>query len=352
MGSLQRRLYYAISILVAMMIFPEVAASQNPQDFNSGLTPYQGFHGGDIDSINMASGNLNLHIPLISFPQRGGALRLNFAINYNSTVVKRTYHCCGQQGYNIWTGVTGNPVSVQVADDQYYGPLIHSVPDGQLLYNYYTVQSPDGTQHLMGYTTGNPLTGGQTIALRSLDATGLYLSISDPSRYSTTFTVIDKSGIRYTNNSSTPKREDPNGNYITTDQNGNTIDTLGRSVPPAPTSSGSGTDPTGCQGPLPVTKAVLWALPGYGGGVYYMKFCFAPVNVIVQDDGAPGPPGDGGDGFGETRTVIQSIVLPDATTGSFGAQPRRGCLNTTTSTMAETAPASLQTETVMVRSPR
>src|ERR1039458_4555054 len=306
-----------VALVAVLPLLSCFTSAQNPQDFNSGLTPYQGFHGGDIDSINMASGNLNLHIPLISFPQRGGALRLSFAINYNSTVVKRTYHCCGQNGYNLWTGVTGNPVSIGVLDDQQYGPNLNSHVQGQIIYRYYTVKGPDGAQHMMGYTSGNPQTTGP-VALRSLDATGYYLSVTDPSNYLTTYTIIDKSGIRYTNNSSfTQKREDPNGNYITLDQYGNYTDTLGRSLSRAPIISDSGTDTTGCQGPLQVTKAVLWAIPGYGGGTYYMKFCFASVHVIIQDDGAPGP-GGGSDGFGESATVIQSIVLPDAETGSFG----------------------------------
>jgi hypothetical protein len=71
-----------LAVVVALV---PVAIAQTTSDFTSGLTPYQAYHGGDIDSVNMATGSPNLHIPLISFPQRGGRLGLTFALNYNST---------------------------------------------------------------------------------------------------------------------------------------------------------------------------------------------------------------------------------------------------------------------------
>jgi hypothetical protein len=312
MSSLHKRISYAISILLAMMIFPGVAAAQNPQDFNSGLTPYQGFHGGDIDSINMANGNVNLRIPLISFPQRGGALRLNFVLNYNSTVVKKLRHGTGGNYTYLWGPVGGNAFSPAVLDDQTFLKLAYtgvcSPSDcrvGSTHYHYYSVSESDGAQHVMGYTQGNPTTTGP-VALRSLDLTGL--SLSNPPSGSN-YTITDKSGTRYTGvYPFTTKREDSNGNYIT--YTSTYIDTVGRSfaIPPTPTTT-SNTDSSYCQGPLPITKAVLWQVPGKGSGAYNIKFCFAVIHVYIYND-------DGD--YGTSPTVLQSIILPDATTGSLG----------------------------------
>jgi hypothetical protein len=85
------RVLFQSIVLVGLFVFlPGFAFGQTPvPDFNSGFTPFQAYHGGDLDSIDPAHGNLNLHIPLISFPQRGSRLKLNFAINYNSAMVKR-----------------------------------------------------------------------------------------------------------------------------------------------------------------------------------------------------------------------------------------------------------------------
>src|SRR5260221_4112820 len=47
--------------------------------------PFRTYHGGDIDSINLSNGKLNIDIPLISYPQRGGKLNLGFALHYENT---------------------------------------------------------------------------------------------------------------------------------------------------------------------------------------------------------------------------------------------------------------------------
>src|SRR5260221_7454964 len=47
--------------------------------------PFRTYHGGDIDSINLSNGKLNIDIPLISYPQRGGKLNLGVALHYENT---------------------------------------------------------------------------------------------------------------------------------------------------------------------------------------------------------------------------------------------------------------------------
>jgi hypothetical protein len=49
----------------------------------TGEQPYQSYHGGDIDSINLSNGRLALNFPLLSYPQRG-SLHLSFNLMYNN----------------------------------------------------------------------------------------------------------------------------------------------------------------------------------------------------------------------------------------------------------------------------
>jgi hypothetical protein len=50
----------------------------------AGLVPNQKYHGGDIDSVNLTNGGLTVQIPLVSYPQRGGKLRLEFVLTLNT----------------------------------------------------------------------------------------------------------------------------------------------------------------------------------------------------------------------------------------------------------------------------
>jgi hypothetical protein len=53
--------------LITMTVATGVAAGQAiAPDLQPGLMPYQSYHGGDIDKINLSNGILNVQIPLIS----------------------------------------------------------------------------------------------------------------------------------------------------------------------------------------------------------------------------------------------------------------------------------------------
>ena len=49
------------------------ARAQDDPQLSAGFMPYGSFHSGEIDSVNLANGNVIFHAPLIAFPQRGGA---------------------------------------------------------------------------------------------------------------------------------------------------------------------------------------------------------------------------------------------------------------------------------------
>lgn len=60
------------------------AFAQADVNVEQGTKPYGSYMGGDIDSVSLTNGNLNLHIPLVSYPQRGGRLKLEFFLRYNN----------------------------------------------------------------------------------------------------------------------------------------------------------------------------------------------------------------------------------------------------------------------------
>lgn len=72
---------------VAVLLFAPIAAisglCQETLDMAKGLSSYAEYVPSDIDNVNPVNGNLFLKIPLVSFPQRGGKLRLNYYIYYN-----------------------------------------------------------------------------------------------------------------------------------------------------------------------------------------------------------------------------------------------------------------------------
>ena len=62
---------YALLIVVLGLLLGLPLAAQESPNLESGLKPYGTFHGGDLDSIGLFNGNLAVHIPLSSYPQRG-----------------------------------------------------------------------------------------------------------------------------------------------------------------------------------------------------------------------------------------------------------------------------------------
>jgi YD repeat-containing protein len=57
--------------------------------------PYGSYTGGAIDTVDLATGNLMLNIPLISFPQRGALPPLTFSVELNNAPYAQTGWACG-----------------------------------------------------------------------------------------------------------------------------------------------------------------------------------------------------------------------------------------------------------------
>ena len=168
-----------------------------------GMKPYGSFEGGAIDSISMTNGNLNLHLPLASYPQRGGKLDVTFSVKFDNnsyTYTPDTASACTEKPFVCGYGTFVNgPLMEIVPNVNLYASVTGTIPPSTGPYAIIT--TADGSEHEMG-----PVSGGW----RTLDATG-FLFLSNCA------TVIDRNGIRYTGatgGSLAQKIEDPNGDCL------------------------------------------------------------------------------------------------------------------------------------------
>jgi RHS repeat-associated protein len=297
------------------------AFGQDAAGTEQGLKPYGAFHGGDIDSISMVNMKLNLHIPLVSYPQRGGKLHLGFYLSYYNQIFSPNTDCippphfqCFTTYQNTYTnyltpGFGGQNTSLQVTPDFPLGQ------GGGGSGGCAGMSEGDGTNHLFGFISTNPP------VCRSMDATGFMSNNTG---------AFDKFGTQYTNVQGTGFRfQDTNGNFMTATvgSGGNSngynalvwTDTMGRSVPNAIGFGSGGPLPavnvSSCPGgPLPVAGAYAWNLPGVNGGTMTYTFCVATYSLnpnIWCGDPTNCPAG------ARPRTVIQSIVIPNNTAWKF-----------------------------------
>jgi RHS repeat-associated protein len=276
-----------------------------------GLTPYQSYNGGDIDSVSLSTGGLSIHSPLVSYPQRGGLLQETFSLMYNSKPFYIKQICVPDNGCSTYWYHGGSSGNTAVVEDQYESSpasklLVHQNPT---VYDcYFSAQDSDQAKHPLGQTAGSVIctNNSDNTTFESIDATGYHMVVDAAGN----FTITDASGIKYNlgNGVTQPTvwKEDPNGNQISRYAGGLT-DTLGRQIPTVPTFATGGSDSSSCpQGGtlLPISSASVWSPPGYNGGSLQIKFCYATVavNILAGAGGAD----SGGDA---NIAMLQSIVL-------------------------------------------
>lgn len=259
-----------------------------------GFIPYQSYHGGDVDSVNLSNGRVMIHAPLMSYPQRGGLLKEGFSLRNGSNALQVQQFCTPPPDvscvYNWNVGSMKSQLgavsaAVGVVDEQNPSAGVVQVkgnilPNGYQNYYYYgRLFTGDGASHLVGQTSGVWQTTNTSLTnatFRSIDGTGYSFGVDASGNW----TILDSSGIKYGGAS---WKEDPNGNEITFSASTNTItDTMGRNIPWMTNTTAS--DSTSCpQGGtlLPISSATVWSLPGLNGGTFQIKFCYALVTVNI-----------------------------------------------------------------------
>lgn len=314
--------------LLTALLWAITATGQTAPELEQGLKPFGSYNSGNIDVVNVFNGNLMVNVPLISYPQRGGTLKLEFALLSNNKTFAYTPTCDPSTGgcsYS-WTTNGDGGFGIGVGDTQManWSDQIVNItqnPDNPQYVTFYTLTSSDGASHdVAGVGNGY---------MRAADTSGYLFQPS-------TGVITDRSGISYGGGGH--MKEDANGNFFTLTSSSGTpptvTDTVGRVIPyingaplPSPdpnfpqwSAVGLGsptTDYTSCTGPLPIVAALSAQMPSPGGTGTY-KFCFVSLEIAtyfhVSD---PNSPGGYATEYYAWVELLQSVVLPDGTAWTF-----------------------------------
>ena len=135
----------AVHVILVGIASTQVEAQTGPSpgvDDLMGIQPYQSYHGGDVDNVNLSTGSLSAQVQLISYPQRGGLLKESFSIYYNSNPYHTVTRCPPETGCEIdWVAST-NGVGASVADDQDAPSGYNKVAAGQAYDCFFSIVTP------------------------------------------------------------------------------------------------------------------------------------------------------------------------------------------------------------------
>jgi len=362
-----------LSVFLCLFAFwsPNALRGQDLPDVAQGFQPYVAYHGGELDQINTLNGGLTIRIPLLSYPQKG-SLSLSYSVIFNSFGYQIWSSCigalphygmppqpeplpedCTQDTQLIPAGpFPDNPVPPGprvIADQALFvggisapnGPETWIDPDGYVerasppVDGRFYVISADYSEHALAATragfqstdesgylfvpSATPTFPGNA-AIQEADLTPTPLGIQAKSG-----TITDSHGLVHSGNTIT----DPDGNQMTIPLYSNTtyppavaaVDSVGRTIP-AMTGVSYSLCPTLPNTQLqPVVGAYEWTPPEPTTGTPQPYiFCYASVHISTSF--IPGAPtNDTTDSHGDleyfhTITMLQSIVLPDATANS------------------------------------
>jgi len=329
-----------LSIHVVLLIFTLVAFTTGVGHAQAG-TPDQGAkpldatQGGSLDSVSLTTGDLSIHIPLASFPQRGQSSLSFFArltgIQWTAQMIN-AHDCLSQTLPDPppcewqWRPSFGVPGVQIVSSTDWSLQQLNANPEGVFggvppdVIQIDSVVSPDGNGHMLGVVNS-----GTFSAERSLDATGLLYSMN-----TTTLITPDGTAYKYANGPASNQGgqqpasiTDANGNRITISSSGWT-DTLGRVIPGSTgvgpayfTVAGVSTsDLSTC--PSGTVSARIWQIPGPAGSTRAFKFCSSNFTLQTAFEQSPDAVGLGTMEYGPaSQPMISAIVLPDLTMWTF-----------------------------------
>jgi RHS repeat-associated protein len=311
------RIIPVFSILSLLAIIAPLVRAQSDPNLEIGLKPFGAYQMGNIDNVSLGNGSLAVDIPLISYPQRGGKLKLDFSLHYFDAAYYEEYFCYTK--YCGWAPVFVS-AGMAVVDKQEVSTTFTAASNNGLSPNLFGTTDYDGATHSLAATGTN--------LLESVDASG-YQAIGGGTNYPLT-SVTDKDGVTFTPvgatgcpfgnvgysvvdpsgggfGSTLPRvctgpRSDPNGNKISFSTSSGWTDTMGRAIP-LPTKSTSQSDFSGCTGSQTTLFVLLWNPPGLNGGTYPLKFCYFAENTTAT--------------YGYNQYELQSVVLPDNTAWTF-----------------------------------
>ncbi len=301
-----RRCGVVLSLVLSFALV-RVASAQQTSELESGLKPFGSFQGGDIDSVSLSSGNLVLHIPLISYPQRGGMLRVSYFLLVNAKNWYPKFNDVASPPFWQWASSYKSAAGVALALDQPVKLLrqeTRSTADPEIiLFTDYYALTPDGATHELKSTKESPFQGDPPLEFETIDSTGIKLFYSFPGGG-----IVDRNGIRYTLQSGVEgsatvpveKVEDPNGNFYTINNLLVVTDTLGRVI-------GTRTNIPTTSCPAGTTTAWKRTFPAFEGANADIVFCHTSM-TFNSSFGTSTIQG----GL-STNSVLTAVLLPNGT---------------------------------------
>ena len=244
----------------------------------------------ELGVVDVANGNMHLEVPLASFPQRGSR-PLTYKLVYDSRIWY-PYLSPGW-GLNSWATAMGGWRFSTSVDPGVAGPNNGGNCNSVVYATNYSWTAPDGTAHFFPITT-SPAGGcyPQNGSASAQDSSGYFMYASGGG---TVNYVLAPDGTQVY-----PYVKDTNGNYFSSDANGNVIDTLGR-TPVIVTKT--------CNGNANEICYDILNSKGSTSRVTVMTETISVHTAFNQPSKTE---------YSGTLTVIQSIQLPDGTYYQFG----------------------------------
>ena len=337
-----KKSYFALAISLSSVGI--VCQAQINPNLENGVKPFGSYDANSIDTVNVATGALSLHIPLLSYPQRGDFPPIKYSISFASKNFTINPHCvmegstdpeyqemvCTPRwGVVMLDGTNTPPVGVSVLVDN-GAPGAYWTKLGTFnhidVYQLYAA----GSDHSLHQLTPSPFTNYANYI--SEDGTGFACLGCNGNNILTSNTYYTRSGIYHKTSWQSigsyngypgfglvaSPLEDSNGNQE------NTLDTMGRSYS-IPTAA---PDISGCVGNLPSPSASILTVPGYNGGNTMIKICSASLTIntafndsTYYDPAGNGPPWNYGTNDpnqggtvhedGGSQSVVETVLLYD-----------------------------------------
>lgn len=296
------------ALIIAVAVTDPLPAISQSAVSEEGIHPWDNYISTSIDSVNTSNGNLVVHIPLISYKQRGTLPDFSLFVRYNNKSWSMgTFLYQEDDPNSIYYAWVFNGYGAQIArgntllfktityPDATVSP--NNVPEDEYLL---TVDDSTGASHALYAPAADPT------ALRTMDGSGIWFSNND-------YTVLDNRGIKHTtvydsgaNNGFGDQWTDANRNSVIPHFNSSLYqidywtDSVGRTIP----SPGNDTFE-----PTPGCNTVYF--PSAAGGQAPYTFCYQQYSVQSA--------------FGSQETqegtaipvMLSSVTLPNGTSYTF-----------------------------------
>src|SRR5258707_8085652 len=147
-----------ISLLIGLFVIlalPTAAQTNINSDLAQGFYSFNAYDVDGIASVNLNNGNLILHIPVISYPQRGQLPDLSFSVVYNGANWQLVSTSDGFGGKSFgWSWVGQGPFFMEDPFFNLFGESIAGKFDASVSYDYTGIVDSTGAAHGLGFVVG------------------------------------------------------------------------------------------------------------------------------------------------------------------------------------------------------